>query len=424
MQKQVNGQNHGQDRGEKHGQNRGELKRIVSLPLLTLYGLGMMIGAGIYVLIGATAADAGLYAPLSFIFAGAIAALTAASYAELSSRYPVSAGEAAYMDAAFGLPNLALLTGLAIAIGAAIASALLIKGGAGYLAHLLPFSRDNMAPFITLLIGVIAMWGIKESISIAAMLTVLEISGLLMIIFAGFFWPHSPAKLATQPYPPFDMDAITGILSASLLAFFAFTGFQDIVNIAEEVKDPKRNIPLALAISLVVTIILYVLVAHVAIQTVPIAELKDTNAPLTLVFERATGLGGNLVSAIAVAAVLNGALIHFVMASRVLYGLSRMGALPKLVGNVYKPTGTPLMATCLITGLTFISVLVLPFRELAIGTSSMALLGFALVNAALIRIKLQKPEVSDAFLVPISVPILGLASTLGLFLYVVAVKFI
>ena len=394
------------------------LHRVISLPLLVLYGLGMMIGAGIYVLIGATAADAGLYAPLSFIFAGAIASLTAASYAELASRYPVSAGEAAYMDAAFGVKHLALLTGLAIAIGATVASALLIKGGAGYLAQLVPFERDTMAPFITLLIGVIAMWGIKESISVAAMLTLLEISGLLMIVFAGFFWTGSETAIAPGPCPPFDMDAVTGILSASLLAFFAFTGFQDIVNVAEEVNDPRRNIPLALAITLIVTVILYVLVAQVAIKTVPIAELNKTNAPLTLVFERATGFGGNVVSAIAVAAVLNGALIHFIMASRVLFGLSRMGALPKSVGSVYKPTGTPLMATFAITGLTLIWVMVLPFRELAVGTSSMALLGFALVNAALIRIKLKAPAQEGAVIMPLWVPVLGVCSTLGLLIYV------
>ena len=399
------------------------LHRVISLPMLVLYGLGMMIGAGIYVLIGATAADAGLYAPLSFIFAGAIASLTAGSYAELASRYPVSAGEAAYMDAAFGIKHLALLTGLAIAIGATIASALLIKGGAGYLAHLLPFARDTMAPFITLLIGSIAMWGIKQSISVAASLTLLEISGLLIIVFAGIFWTSGETDIASMPYPPLDGDAITGILSASLLAFFAFTGFQDIVNIAEEVKDPKRNIPLALAITLVVTIILYVAVAQVAINTVPIEELNKTNAPLTLVFERATGLGGKVVSAIAVAAVLNGALIHFVMASRVLFGLSRMGALPKRLGTVYKPTGTPLMATFAIAGLTLVWVFVLPFRELAETTSSMALLGFALVNAALIRIKLNTPAQEGAVIMPFWVPVLGVGSTLGLLIYVTIDKF-
>ena len=131
----------------------GDLKRVISLKLLVLYGLGTMIGAGIYVLIGATAATAGVYAPLSFVIAGAIAGLTAASYGELASRYPVSAGEARYMDAAFNLPGIAVLTGGVIALGATIASALLIKGGAGYLTHFLPFSRDALASFLALILG-------------------------------------------------------------------------------------------------------------------------------------------------------------------------------------------------------------------------------------------------------------------------------
>ncbi|RMF03640.1 MAG: amino acid permease, partial [Alphaproteobacteria bacterium] len=160
-------------------EKRASLKRSVSLPLLTLYGLGTTVGAGIYVLIGATAAQAGYYAPLAFVIAALVVAIPAACYAELSSRFPVSAGEAAYVRAGFGDGVLPLVTGLLVAISGIVSSATLVQGGTGYLRTLLDLPEPVYLFILPLLFGAIAVWGVSESLRAAALFTIIEVGGLL-----------------------------------------------------------------------------------------------------------------------------------------------------------------------------------------------------------------------------------------------------
>lgn len=383
------------------------LRRSVSLPLITLYGLGTTIGAGIYVLVGATAAKAGLYAPLAFLAAAFVISLSAASFAELSGRFPVSAGEAAYVRAGFGAGLLPLATGMMVAASGIVSSAVLVQGGAGYLTTLIDLPRIFFIAILPPLLGAIAVWGISESLRVAAFLTLIEVGGLLIVIIGGGGAAMDRFGDPALALPPFDADAAAGMVAAGLLAFFAFIGFEDIVNIAEEVREPRRTIPWAIALTLVLTTVFYVAVSAIAVLTVPIGELGMAPAPLSLVLERSAGISGGPISVIAVAAVLNGVLIQIVMASRVLYGLARMGNLPAAIGVVNPLTHTPVRATVLVTAIILFLALSVPLTSLAHATSTLILIIFSVVNLALWRIKGKDTGKFEGFSVPRWLPLAG-----------------
>ena len=247
------------------------LRRRLGLPLLVLYGTGITIGAGIYVLIGAVAAHAGIYAPWSFLMAALVMALTVGSYAELSTRFPVSAAEAAYVKAAFGSRALSTVTGLLrIVIGIA-SSATVTLGAAGYIQEFTTIPRPVIAICLVLFLGTVAAWGILEFVVLASLFTLVEIGGLLIVIFAGLYAgvPISTALLS----PPTDLAALSGVTFASLLAFFAFIGFEDLANAVEEAKSPHRDIPRAMAATLIISTVLYVMVIIIAVGAVPITQL-------------------------------------------------------------------------------------------------------------------------------------------------------
>jgi APA family basic amino acid/polyamine antiporter len=164
-----------------------KLRRALNAPLLTLYGLGVTVGAGIYVLVGATAAEAGPFAPFSFLIAAIVVAFTAFSYAELSTRYPVSAGEAAYVEAGFRSSSAATLTGLAVALSGVISAAAVAIGAASYLSELTQTPPEVLIAIIIGVVGLVALWGIAQSVAVAAIITVIEISGLLFVVGWGYF---------------------------------------------------------------------------------------------------------------------------------------------------------------------------------------------------------------------------------------------
>jgi amino acid transporter len=389
------------------------LRRSISLPLITLYGLGTTIGAGIYVLVGATAARAGLYAPLAFLIAAVVISFSAACFAELSGRFPVSAGEAAYVSAGLGPGTLPLITGLLVAASGMVSSATLVQGGAGYLTDLLEAPRVVYVALLPPLLGALAIWGISESLRAAALLTLVEIGGLFLVIGGGGGVALERFADPAFALPAFDADAVAGIVSAGLLAFFAFIGFEDIVNIAEEVKHPRRTIPWAIGLTLVLTVIFYVLVSAIAVLTVPVGELGEAAAPLALVLERSAGATGVVISMIAVAAVLNGVLIQMVMASRVLYGLARMGNLPAAIGEINPVTRTPVKASLIVIAAVLLLALLFPLDRLAQTTSILILIVFSLVNLALWRIKVKDPGPGDRFTVPGWLPPTGFFVTIA-----------
>ncbi|MDX1796074.1 MAG: APC family permease, partial [Hydrogenovibrio sp.] len=276
------------------------LKRSLSLPLITLYGLGNILGAGIYVLVGKVAGEAGYFAPLSFFIASIIAAISAFTYAELSSRYPVSAGEAVYIYEGFGIEKLSLAIGLLITLAGIVSSATVAHGFAGYISVFIDWPQWVIITLMLLTLGGIAAWGINQSVKAATLLTLIEMSGLLLIVFVGA--DHLPnlerIYRADGPDNVFDSFSLMGVFAGAFLAFFAYIGFEDMVNVAEEVKEPQTTMPKAILYSVVISTVLYAAVTLVSLSVLTPAELGRSDAPLAAVYQQATGQPPVIISII------------------------------------------------------------------------------------------------------------------------------
>jgi amino acid transporter len=412
---------------EKHERRSAAagLVRTLTLTHAVLYGVGVTVGAGIYVLIGAAAAASGYSAPLAFVMAAVLMLITGASFAELASRMPVAAGEAAYVRAAFGSPALALAVGLLVAAIAIVSAAAISVGSAGYIGVFVPLPSEVIIAAVVLAMGAIAALGIRQSVSFAGLMTLIEIAGLLLIVLASAAaGPELITRLPEAVPTSLDPVAWAGVLSATLLAVFAFIGFESLANVAEEVENPQRTLPRAIFLTLALTTLLYVLVVWVALVAVGPGDLARSEAPLALVFERLTGASPRIMSAIAIVATVNGVIVQIIMASRVLYGLAGQGSLPPALGAVNPLTRTPLAATSLAGAAVLVLALFLPLERLAELTARCTLLLFAVVNAALIALKARDRESAPPdgiFVVPRWVPWAGVASTLALLVAEIAI---
>ncbi len=395
--------------------NEQKLRRALTTPLLTLYGLGVTVGAGIYVLVGATADIAGPFAAFSFVLAALVVSLTALSYAELATRFPVSAGEAAYVEAGFQKRWMAVFVGLAVAASGIISASAVAIGAASYLHALTGFAIPVLTISVVLIMGLIALWGITESVFVAAVITIIEIAGLIFVIGWGMSVQDPQGYGISSMLPPLEFDAWRGIFAASLLAFFAFVGFEDMANVAEEVKDPVRTIPKAILLTLVLATVLYLGTSMTVLLVVPIDVLSTSAAPLALVFSNAPEVIKQGFSAVAIVATVNGVLIQMIMASRVIYGLADRNHLPKVLAIVPKATQTPVIATLLVVAIIVLLTQTIPLGILAERTSQIVLGVFVMVNISLILLKMKPDESAKHFRVPLVIPILGVITSALLF---------
>ncbi len=388
---------------------QNKLNRSLGTTHLVLYGLGVTIGAGIYVLIGATTAKAGLFAPTSFLIASFVMAFTACSFAELVGRLPFSAGEAAYVKSGFQSNLLALIVGLMVMSAGILSAATISIGSAGYIKQFVALPNQLIIILILLVIGGVSAWGITQSVLLAGLFTLIEIFGLIFIIGAGFSEDINILTKLSAVFPTLDKPEVwAGVMGAGLLAFFAFIGFEDIVNIAEETKSPGKTIPLAILLTLIITTTIYFLIAAISVIAVGPDALANSDAPLTLVFEKVTGLSPISITLIAIIATLNGIIVQIIMASRVMYGLAKQNNLPHIFSKINSTTKTPLIATVFVIFIILMLALFFPLNALAEMTSRVTLIVFILVNIALVRIKLRKdPAPKDIFVCPIWVPIIG-----------------
>lgn len=363
-------------------------------------------------LIGKVAGAAGFFAPVAFIGAGVIAGFTALSFAELSARFPRSAGEAVYVREGFNSSALALLVGLMVIAAGTVSAATIAIGAAGYIAELIEWPLIQIAALLIALLGIAAAWGVMESVGLACIFTLIEIAGLLMIVVVvGAGLPDIGERVETASFA-FDEVPWNGLFIGTVLAFYAFIGFEDMVNVAEEVKDVRRVLPRAIVMTLLITVVIYILISVIAVLAAAPSELSQSAAPLAYLFGK---YGGStvVITVIAIFATTNGALIQIIMASRVIYGLSRQGALPALVGRINRRTQTPILATGLVTVCVILFAVWLPIEQLAELTSVIALSVFALVNAALICVKTRHAEAAPQFLLPLWVPVCGVATSGG-----------
>jgi len=384
-----------------------QLRRALTLPMMTLYGVGTTIGAGIYVLVGKVAGAAGLLAPVSFVLAAVLAAFSALSFAELSARFPRSAGEALYVSEGLGTRRLGTIAGLMIVLSGIVSSAAISIGAAGYLDTLVPVPANPAIIGIIVLLGAIAVWGIREAVTIAAVLTLVEVAGLMLIVWVGRdAFAAVPATLAARP-PAFDLAMFGGVASGIILAFFAFIGFEDMVNVAEEIREVRRTLPRAIILTLVITTLIYLVVALVTTYSLPVERVAASEAPLALVYTEATGRSSWPISLISLVAVVNGALIQIIMGSRVLYGLAQQGQIFAILGRVNAYTQTPVTATVLVVGVVLAFALALPLENLARLSSTIVLAVFTMVNLALVFLKLRRPPPADGIVFPFWIPVVG-----------------
>ncbi|UFH60263.1 APC family permease [Sulfurovum mangrovi] len=390
------------------------LKRSVTLPMLIFYGLGNIFGAGIYVLIGKMAGIAGIYVPFSFLLACVVVLFTALSYAELSARYPLSAGEAVYIYEGFGSSLLSMAVGLLIAFGGLLSSATILHGFHGYLSTFVALPEIVTVVILVMALSLIAVWGITQSMIIAFILTLVEMIGLGMVIYAGAGYIESwdiPLKMAV---PPLEFSVINAIILGGFLAFFAFVGFEDMVNIAEEVKEPTKTLPRAIMMTLLITTLFYMAIALVSVLVLSPETLASSVAPLAKVYETATGKSADVLSIIAMVAVVNGALIQIIMASRIFYGMSRQNWLPGFLGSVHPKTRTPIASTILSGVIVFVLATFFELLTLAQFSSFVIFIVFTLVNLSLISVKRKNPHPSGVRTYPLYVPVVGIVLNLTL----------
>ena len=404
---------------------QASLRRTLGPWLLTLYGLGSTIGAGIYALVGKIAGEAGYQAPLAFLVAAVLAAFSALSFAELAGRYPQSAGESAYVRAGFRQRWLSRLTGLLVVMIGIISAAALMRGLAGYINALLPVGLGISILATLAVLTAIAVWGIRESVMTAALITLVEIGGLFLVILVSLWHIDTVDSLPSLiPERP-DGEMLHGVMAGAFLGFYAMIGFEDMVNVAEEVRDVGRTMTMAITLTLVITTLLYMGVAWSALVWVTPAQLAQSDAPLALVFETITGKEPLLITLVAVLAVVNGGLILLVMASRVLYGMSRMKQLPSWFGHVSRRTQTPVNATLFTALLIMLLSLMLPLEHLARMTAGIALTVFSLVNLSLVLVKLRRETAPAGILrLPLAVPLAGFVVSAGFVIWEIAKRFL
>ncbi len=391
--------------------NDTSLARRISLPLLTLYGLGTILGAGIYVLIGEVALRADRLAPLSFIAAALIAALTAYSFARLASMFPKSAGEAVYAYAAFNNRIITVIVGLAVVMVGTVSAATMTKGFAGYFTALFQISELVVILCIILMITIFAIWGISQSLIIASVITIIEILGLLFVIYAVI----DVKELANFSLPePTSILSSGGIIFyAAFISFYAYIGFEDIVNIAEETKNPTRVVPLAITLSLLFSTILYVALSIACTVFIPSSIFNTSSAPLVSIVEY-KGYNPTLMAMISMIAIINGALVQLIMASRVLYGMAEQKLFLPVFKKVNKRTRTPILATVTIAFILTILATIFDLVTLAELTSTITLVIFIIVQASLAFISLKN---SSNIRLDYIIPTLGILLSLVLLFF-------
>ncbi|MGY5766489.1 APC family permease [Brachybacterium sp. DNPG3] len=418
----------------EHGES--ELRKAITPKLLLLFIVGDILGTGVYALTGKVASQVGGAGWVPIILAFAVAMVTALSYLEMVTKYPRAGGAGHYIHKAFGLHFLTFMVTFAVlssgitsaatssvflAENVLVAFGLTDRMGEGSAATL----ATAIAIGFVLLVGAVNLYGVSESVKANVVLTLIELTGLALVIFVGFFAiakGQADFSRVILFETPEDKGLLMAIVGATALAFFSMVGFEDSVNMAEEVVDPVKNFPRALITGLSITGVVYILVSLTAVAIVPIGELTTATTPLLSVVEHgAPGLPiGDIFPFISIFAVANTVLINMMMASRLLYGMSRQGVLPGFLKYVLPGRQTPwagiAFSSALAVGLILVVRLVLDAETISAlgGTTALLLLAvFGLVNIAVVVLRKDHVD-ADHYVTPTVLPFLGAATTLFL----------
>ncbi|MFC9343660.1 APC family permease [Streptomyces sp. NPDC057020] len=387
------------------------LRRALTTPLLYFFILGDVLGAGVYVLVGQVAAASGGAVWVPLLVALVLALLTAASYAELVTKYPRAGGASHYATRAFG-PAVGFVAGFCMLAAGVVSVAALARGFAGdYLGAFLTLPVALVAVVFLVLLALVNARGIRESTRANVVATVVEVGGLLVVVVLGAWLllrGEGDAGRLVQLGTP-ETGAAAAVLSGSVLAFYSFVGFETSVNVAEETRDPRRSYPRALFAALATAGAVYVLVGVAASLTVPTGVLASSSGPLLEVVREAGGVPVRLFSAVALVAVANGALLTGIMASRLAYGMARDGLLPAALTRVLPGRRTPWAAIAATTVPALLLALTGSVATLASTLVLLLLVVFLIVNTAVLVLR-SDPGEPDHFRAPAVLPVLGAAS--------------
>ena len=390
------------------------LSRHIGLFNLTMYGVGLILGAGIYVLIGEAAGFAGNALWISFILGGVVAAFAGLSYSELTTLFPRAAAEYVFVKEGFRSNFIGFIVGWLTILSSIIVAATVALGFGGYVEELIKIPLLIPALLILGVLSIVNFIGIKESAWANTIFAIITISGLGIIIFIGFAIPvEYEIDYFENPL------GFNGIILAFILVFFAFIGFEDIANVAEEVKRPTRNMSRGIMLSVLITTVIYILVSLASIRIVGWEQLAESSAPLAIVAEQRLGEQGRLIlSVIALFATASTILITLVAGARIFYGMAKDGSLPAKLGLVHHKTKTPWIAVILIfvtaVGFSFIGDIIIVANIVVFSV----VITFAMINLSVILLRYVKPDLERPFKVPINIgkfpilPLFGLGATI------------
>ena len=410
-----------------------DLNRVIGPKLLLLFIVGDILGTGVYALTGSVAGEVGGAAWAPFLVAFVVATITAFSYLELVTRYPQAAGAALYTHKAFGVHFVTFLVAFTVMCSGITSASTASNAFAGFLndGFDLGFEVGGAGILITALafmalVAAVNFRGVGESVKANVVLTLVELSGLLMIIFIGLFavtQGNADFSRVVVFDSPSDKSTFFAITAATSLAFFAMVGFEDSVNMAEECTDPVRDFPKMMLTGLGVTGVLYLLVSITAVALVPVGDLTDPDKGQALTQVVAAGAPDfpfdTIFPFIGMFAVANSALINMLMASRLLYGMANQDVLPRVLGKVHRSRRTPWVSILFTTAIS-VALITYVVRASASsdGASSVALLGgttallllcvFTIVNIALIVIRRRPTDQEHPhFTAPTVLPYVG-----------------
>ncbi|MBW2964519.1 APC family permease [Candidatus Woesearchaeota archaeon] len=392
-----------------------KLKREIGLFGATAYVLGVIVGAGIYVIVGKAAGITGNALWLSFLLAAFIATCTGLSYAELAAAFPFDSAEYMYTQRAMRDRRFAFGIGWVKIVTTVIASAAVSLGFGGYLSHITGINYIYCALLLIGLLTVVNLVGVRQAFSFDIFMVIVAVIGLVVVIVAGI--PHIQEFSFYLDSP----SGFSGILTGAALIFFAFLGFENVGNIAEEVRNPKRNLPLSLIISVLVSVVLYVLVAIIAVSVIPWDVLAHSNSPLSDVMTDILGTKAGIVMAVmALAATGSTVLGLIIAASRMIYGLAEEHSLPQVFARLSRKRRVPYVAVLSVAAVCIAFIIPGDITSVAFLTDFGALFTFLVINLAVILLRFSEPELHRPFRVPGRlgrvpvIPLLGLVTCAGL----------
>jgi basic amino acid/polyamine antiporter, APA family len=387
-----------------------KLERNIGLLALVLYGVGDILGSGIYGLVGKAAGEMGYAAWLGFVTSMIAAGLTGLSYASIGSRYPRAGGAAYVTYRAFAKPFLSYAIGLAVLFSGLTSMATACRVFSGYFTGLVTFvPLTGGIILFACVVAFVVFWGMRESMIMNAVCTIIELSGLLIVIAVGLPYLGSANYLdATTAVNTSGDISFSLILTGAVLTFYSFVGFEDILNVSEEVKNPERNLPIGLISAVAISSVIYVTISLVAVSVIPPMELAASKQPLVdVVGKAAPAFPTAIFSIISMFAVANTALLNYVMGSRLLYGMATQKLLPESLARIHSKRRTPHVATIVILVVLLTLALSGDISTLAKSTSVLLLICFSVVNLSLVVLQRRKSEPKGLFEVPSIIPLFG-----------------